>query len=46
MANEGQLGAITQFETFMAPKSGSLNNPKISLASKRVKARFPLQLNL
>jgi len=26
----------------MAPKSGSLNNQKISLASKRVKARFPL----
>ncbi len=24
----------------MAPKSGSLNNPKISLASKRVKARL------
>jgi len=26
----------------MAPKSGSLNNPKISLSNKRVKARFPL----
>ena len=57
MANEAQLGAITQFETFMAPKPSSLNNPKISYvniscvkASKRVFhlqefMRFNLTLN-
>jgi len=43
MANKAQLGAIHNWiwnhsKHFMAPKSCNLNNQKISLSNKRVKA--------